>query len=201
MQVAKSSISLTPQYRHTTFEILGPSSGPPSAFDQSPWEGIGTGWFYSTLGGGSKFRENIPDAPRSDPKSKGNDNTVWNETTGVLPGVYNGNFEATTRPFYGRTIIPDSSWYETPGWAFHGGGSFGSHSSTSFQGLPIPTQSGLRATIDTDRITEALKELGTLDDDVIREIQDALSSIMDIIYGGDLGGIVETAQSKSGSSP
>ena len=47
--------------------------------------------------------------------------------------------------------------------------------------------SGLRATIDTDRITDALKELGTLDDDVIREIQDALSSIMDVIYGGDLG--------------
>ena len=171
-------------YRAREFETINnsnPARRGNSAIDQTPWEGIGTGWFYSTLGGGATFRDNIPNGSRADPNSQGDDNTVFNATPAVVPGVFNGNFQASFRPVYGRTPIPTSSWYEMPGWSFHGGGSYGS-TSTAFQSLAIPGNSGLRYAIDESKIISALAELKDLDDDIKDAVIEFFSSIADKIF-------------------
>ncbi len=87
-----------------------PSSvGDPNA----PWEGIGTGWFHSILGGGDILR------PRS--KAARILVTTDNTTEGLegdrpVPTVFNGNFDAGLRPFKRRFPI---LFYEIPGWSYH----------------------------------------------------------------------------------
>ena len=77
----------------------------------APWEGIGTGWFYSALGGGKDKR----------PESKTGrvpvefDNTYDTRMRGdfAVPTLFNGNFDAVTKP--------DSRplFNTVPGWSFH----------------------------------------------------------------------------------
>ncbi|MCX7894015.1 MAG: putative Ig domain-containing protein, partial [Burkholderiales bacterium] len=100
--------------------------------DNAPWEGIGSGWFYSDLGGGAAFR---PDAAL-DPVAIDFDNTEHGAWDGPVPSVFNGNFQASIRPIWGRfpvnpvdavsgalldTSFLDTTWLEIPGWSFHGG--------------------------------------------------------------------------------
>ncbi|MCC3557131.1 DNA/RNA non-specific endonuclease [Microcoleus sp. PH2017_35_SFW_U_B] len=84
--------------------------------DAAPWEGIGTGWFYSVLGGGSELRpqtnvERIPvDFDNTyDARMRGD---------GAVPTLFNGNFDAVFNPQGGnRTIFSDA----IPGWSLHNG--------------------------------------------------------------------------------
>jgi hypothetical protein len=76
------------------------------------WEGIGMGWFQSRLGGGSDTRLSINH--RTDLER---DNTEWGANGEIVPSVYNGDFQASIRPVFGR-FIPA---YHLPGWALHNG--------------------------------------------------------------------------------
>ncbi|MEG3847469.1 DNA/RNA non-specific endonuclease, partial [Microcoleus sp. herbarium19] len=84
--------------------------------DAAPWEGIGTGWFYSVLGGGKELRPqtNVERIPVDF------DNTYDARMRGdaAVPTLFNGNFDAVFNPQGGnRTIFSDA----IPGWSFHNG--------------------------------------------------------------------------------
>ncbi|MEG3967554.1 DNA/RNA non-specific endonuclease [Microcoleus sp. T2B6] len=84
--------------------------------DAAPWEGIGTGWFYSVLGGGKEFRPqtNVERIPVDF------DNTYDARMRGdaAVPTLFNGNFDAVFNPQGGnRTIFSNA----IPGWSFHNG--------------------------------------------------------------------------------
>nr|WP_013334799.1 CARDB domain-containing protein [Gloeothece verrucosa]ADN18050.1 YD repeat protein [Gloeothece verrucosa PCC 7822] len=93
-----------PDYLNTPFKHGDP---------QAPWEGIGTGWFYSILGGGKDKRpqSTVERTPVS------YDNTNVNSQQGekvkgdyTIPTLFNGNFEAITAYFPSQQTIP--------GWSF-----------------------------------------------------------------------------------
>ena len=79
----------------------------------APWEGIGTGWFYSALGGGFDKR----------PKSKTArvpvefDNTYDTRMRGdfAVPTLFNGNFDAVTKLDSRRLLYTNT----VPGWSNH----------------------------------------------------------------------------------
>ncbi len=88
-----------------------------SSLDEgAPWEGIGTGWFYSQLGGGVSKR------PETDSKRipLTFDNTYEERMRGdgVVPTVFNGNFDAQVENYVRvwTRVAP-----EVPGWSFHNG--------------------------------------------------------------------------------
>ena len=81
---------------------------------QAPWEGIGTGWFYSVLGGGSQLRPYGVNVSNRVPLTE--DNTYTDETIGnrmrgdyAVPTLFNGNFDASKRFTY----------QSVPGWSFY----------------------------------------------------------------------------------
>jgi endonuclease G len=93
----------------------------------APWEGIGTGWFYSALGGGSELRpydvngskkskEEIPfeEYLQSNRLPVNFDNTYTNDSIGTrlrgdyaVPTLFNGNFDAISFKSKSQNI---------PGW-------------------------------------------------------------------------------------
>ena len=84
--------------------------------DAAPWEGIGTGWFYSVLGGGKELRPqtNVERIPVDF------DNTYDARMRGdfAVPTLFNGNFDAVFNPQgLNRTIFSDA----IPGWSSHNG--------------------------------------------------------------------------------
>ncbi|MEG4811502.1 DNA/RNA non-specific endonuclease [Microcoleus sp. F8-D3] len=84
--------------------------------DAAPWEGIGTGWFYSVLGGGSDLRPqtNVERIPVDF------ENTYDARMRGdfAVPTLFNGNFDAVFNPQgLNRTIFSDA----IPGWSLHNG--------------------------------------------------------------------------------
>jgi DNA/RNA endonuclease G (NUC1) len=85
----------------------------------APWEGIGTGWFYSVLGGGESLRpETQPRVPLSF------DNTYSARMRGdaSVPTLFKGNFDAVTDPFGGNlSQVRRSISNALPGWSFHNG--------------------------------------------------------------------------------
>ncbi|MEG4854765.1 DNA/RNA non-specific endonuclease [Microcoleus sp. B5-D4] len=85
----------------------------------APWEGIGTGWFYSVLGGGETLRpETQPRVPLSF------DNTYSGRMRGddAVPTLFNGNFDAVTDPFGGNlSQVRRNISNALPGWSFHNG--------------------------------------------------------------------------------
>ncbi|MCY7385282.1 MAG: hypothetical protein LH628_22415, partial [Microcoleus sp. CAN_BIN18] len=85
----------------------------------APWEGIGTGWFYSVLGGGETLRpETQPRVPLSF------DNTYSARMRGddAIPTLFNGNFDAVTDPFGGNlSQVRRTISNALPGWSFHNG--------------------------------------------------------------------------------
>jgi hypothetical protein len=89
-------------------------------FDKNaPWEGIGTGWFYSVLGGGKDLRPSVN--KRTEVRF---DNTFAERMKGhkAVPTIFNGNFDAVTRPTDRFAPNLRTRWrYEMPGWAFHNG--------------------------------------------------------------------------------
>ncbi len=87
--------------------------------ESAPWEGIGTGWFYSVLGGGAA----LDLRPSSDVERVpvAFDNTYDAPMRGdfAVPTLFNGNFDAVFQPKDGfRNLISDA----VPGWSFHNGG-------------------------------------------------------------------------------
>ena len=84
----------------------------------APWEGIGTGWFYSVLGGGQDLRQ----SSSIDRVPLDFDNTHSARLRGdtTIPTLFNGNFDATIDPFgensnfFRRNISAG-----LPGWSFH----------------------------------------------------------------------------------
>ena len=94
-----------------------PETGfPKHGVDTAPWEGIGTGWFYSALGGGysSRPKTNVERIPLDF------DNTYDARMRGdaAVPTLFNGNFDAVFDP-KGVTRTPLSKGL--PGWSFHNG--------------------------------------------------------------------------------
>ena len=105
------------------------------------WEGVGTGWYYSTVGGGFGFRpssgERVSVAYNN---SDGAKLELEDSGTPAVPTIFNGDFElgvknsiwnyltqagnangsAFDEATYGRYPLS----YELPGWSFHGGGGF-----------------------------------------------------------------------------
>lgn len=84
--------------------------------DAAPWEGIGTGWFYSVLGGGSELRPqtNVERIPVDF------ENTYDARMRGdfAVPTLFNGNFDAVFNPTgLNRTLFSDA----IPGWSLHNG--------------------------------------------------------------------------------
>ena len=86
---------------------------------EAPWEGIGTGWFYSINGGGERLRpETQPRVPLSF------DNTYSARMRGddTVPSLFNGNFDAVTDPFGGNlSQVRRTISNALPGWSFHNG--------------------------------------------------------------------------------
>jgi hypothetical protein len=80
--------------------------------ESAPWEGIGTGWFNSVLGGGDELR---PDNPSGDQISVSEDNNPIPAMGGdyTVPTLFNGNFDSVTAKFKQQNI---------PGWSFSEGG-------------------------------------------------------------------------------
>ena len=85
---------------------------PPTDFD--PAEGIGTGWFYSVLGGGKDLR------PETDVERVplDFDNTSNQRMRGdyAVPTLFNGNFDAVTNP---HDFVRNQVSREIPGWSYH----------------------------------------------------------------------------------
>ncbi len=84
--------------------------------EDAPWEGIGTGWFYSVLGGGQDLR------PQTgiDRVPVDFDNTYDAHTRGdyAVPTLFNGNFDAVFNP---KGTFRKTVSQEIPGWSYHGG--------------------------------------------------------------------------------
>ncbi|MGB6015803.1 MAG: DNA/RNA non-specific endonuclease, partial [Nodosilinea sp.] len=77
-------------------------------------EGLGTGWFYSVLGGGKESR---PGAPLiTTPLYQDNTNTDVSGGDFAVPTVFNGNFDASYIP---DEIFRNIISKELPGWSFH----------------------------------------------------------------------------------
>ncbi|MEB3340026.1 DNA/RNA non-specific endonuclease [Okeania sp.] len=86
--------------------------------EDAPSEGIGTGWFYSVLGGGKDLRTQTG----VDKVPVDFDNTYDAQMRGdfAVPTLFNGNFDAVFNP---KGTFRKSVSQAIPGWSFHGGGS------------------------------------------------------------------------------
>ncbi|NET42566.1 DNA/RNA non-specific endonuclease [Okeania sp. SIO2B3] len=98
----------TPDHQNATFEL---------GDENAPWEGIGTGWFYSVLGGGKDLR---PELKLDERVPVSFDNTSDRDSQGdfPVPTVFNGNFEIVTNPdsVLAQTLNTTDA---IPGWSFH----------------------------------------------------------------------------------
>ncbi len=84
--------------------------------DTAPWEGIGTGWFYSVLGGGKELRK--PTSVDRIPVDFENTYDARMRGDFAVTTLFNGNFDAVFNPKGGnRTIFSDA----IPGWSLHNG--------------------------------------------------------------------------------
>jgi DNA/RNA endonuclease G (NUC1) len=106
-KIDSSSTWYSPDHRFSSYK-RGESN--------APWEGIGTGWFTSVLGGGSLLRE-TDDQEKADRSlvSKDNNNEAALAQRGdyAVPTLFNGNFDAVTSARDSQAI---------PGWSFYGRG-------------------------------------------------------------------------------
>ncbi|MFN4173125.1 MAG: hypothetical protein ACK4GW_15350, partial [Pseudorhodobacter sp.] len=110
----------TPAFPTITGARYNPTTGP--LIDTAPWEGIGTGWFFSDLGGGIAARPGGASPARPDASTVSN--TRYGNALDPVPVLFNGDFQSSFRPFYGRVIWPfgdESHAYQVPGWSFQGG--------------------------------------------------------------------------------
>ena len=97
-----------PDHQKTTFEL---------GDENAPSEGIGTGWFYSVLGGGKYLR---PESNLEERVPVSFENTGDRHDQGdfPVPTVFNGNFDAVSKP---DSILAQAlnTTNAIPGWSFH----------------------------------------------------------------------------------
>lgn len=100
--------------------------------EQAPWEGIGTGWFYSVLGGGIEKRPygekgvsrdeigNLAEflSDKRVPLHFDNTHSARMRGDATIPTLFNGNFDAVFQPHNELRNLLSS---EVPGWSFHNG--------------------------------------------------------------------------------
>ena len=92
----------------------------------APNEGIGTGWFYSALGGGLTKDPNTGAITNLRPTNNVErvplsfDNTAESRMRGdfAIPTLFGGNFDAVFNP---RSLFRNAISDAIPGWSFHGG--------------------------------------------------------------------------------
>ncbi|MEG4866944.1 MULTISPECIES: DNA/RNA non-specific endonuclease [unclassified Microcoleus] len=92
----------------------------------APNEGIGTGWFYSVLGGGLTKDPNTGAITNLRPTNNVErvplsfDNTAESRMRGdfAIPTLFGGNFDAVFNP---RSLFRNAISNAIPGWSFHGG--------------------------------------------------------------------------------
>ncbi|MBO0351521.1 DNA/RNA non-specific endonuclease, partial [Phormidium pseudopriestleyi FRX01] len=116
-----------PQHTEAEFE---------NRLGEAPWEGIGSGWFYSELGGGKELRpyqvngtkqsrdeiENFDEYLSSRRVPLHFDNTHSASMRGdfAVPTLFNGNFDAAIDPFGNQlNTIRRNISSGIPGWSFH----------------------------------------------------------------------------------
>ena len=94
----------TPDHNKATFEL---------GDENAPWEGIGTGWFYSVLGGGKDLR---PESNLEERVSVSFDNTAEARMRGdfAVPTLFNGNFDAVFNP---NGLLRNAVSDAVPGWS------------------------------------------------------------------------------------
>jgi large repetitive protein len=112
--------TFAPWYTNDLKNVIDPVSGistvlrPVSLGDaDAQWEGVGTGWYYSAIGGGYSRRSQIPNVTQTPRTPIGVDNTQTREQRGdfAVPTLFDGNFDAVkTR----KATDP------IPGWVFEG---------------------------------------------------------------------------------
>ncbi|MBW4496375.1 MAG: DNA/RNA non-specific endonuclease [Oscillatoria princeps RMCB-10] len=100
-------------------------TGQPVGDEEAQWEGIGTGWYYSVLGGGYYKRSLLPPVA-SERTPVYFDNTYDARMRGdfAVPTVFNGNFDAIHRKIEGQM-------QPIPGWSFNKVSGTASSSSTN----------------------------------------------------------------------
>lgn len=89
--------------------------------ENAPWEGIGTGWFYSVNGGG--YGKNVrPESNLNQRVRLYEDNTALARMRGdfAVPTLFNGNFDAISERLPRQSI---------PGWSFYNGANDASQAS------------------------------------------------------------------------
>ena len=86
------------------------------AAPDSPWEGIGAGWFFSPQGGGA------PTSIISGTPAFFNNTEVPTGIDPAVPSLFNGNFEyGNLHPSARYPGIGSKDALSSPGWFFHGG--------------------------------------------------------------------------------
>src|SRR5262249_20672138 len=91
----------------------------------APWEGIGTGWFYSALGGG--FAKRPASYTPSERVPLTYDNTYDAKLSGdrAVPTVFNGNFNLAAEKQGSRGLsayLGNNGLDQVPGWSLHNNG-------------------------------------------------------------------------------
>ncbi|WP_449192625.1 tandem-95 repeat protein [Thauera sp.] len=115
-------------YRWGELDNVGGASSSPSVTpfesDRMSWEGVGTGWAWSVLGGADDALWSEAGRPSATRNPNLTDGIASYSYIGQLvPTVFNGSFDQSRNPIYGRfpVILPTGTWTEIPGWSFHGG--------------------------------------------------------------------------------
>ena len=81
--------------------------------DNAQWEGVGTGWYYSVLGGGYYQRQDLPSVVgQRVPVSFDNTSKARMRGDFAVPTLFDGNFDAISNIMVDQLI---------PGWSLHGG--------------------------------------------------------------------------------
>jgi DNA/RNA endonuclease G (NUC1) len=90
----------------------------------APWEGIGTGWFYSALGGGYDERPPSYTPDQRVPLTFDNTYDTYLRGDRAVPTIFNGSFNQAERIGNIRGIsalVGNSGLDQVPGWSLQGG--------------------------------------------------------------------------------
>src|SRR5690606_37267826 len=162
-----------PWYQVYPVLVSGGKGGSSGALDGfvSPaiWDGIGAGWFFSTVGGGAGVR---PGAIGTISPVYDNGKVASVDNDKAVPSIFNGDFESGTKQAITsilQNFIFDSGYgrfplsYELPGWSYHGGSGFTLNTQGTIFGDPFPD-------IDITGIFTVQTSLSTLFKEVMNKV-------------------------------
>jgi len=92
---------------------LDETAGNAEDVPKDTWEAVGDGFYFSKLGGGATDRPSSFIAKTA----IDTDNTEFGASGVAVPTVFNGDFQASVHPYFGRFITS----YQLPGWSLHNG--------------------------------------------------------------------------------